>query len=155
MLAKITNKNSYPYKEKFKGKNIEIPPGGSIEMEYYEGVEFMGTMCPVERDAGGTPKPTSYKQLVIERIGPVDQPRWVCQYDGQEFPTKEQLHAHMERNGFAKFAHDPKASASNSSADIETLKAENEQLKDRLASIEEMLAEKDEKRGRGRPRKDA
>lgn len=67
--AKVFNDNIYPYNETFKGEKISIPVKGFIEMDYDEAIEFRGAFSSIERDATGTPKPSSYKMIRVEKIG--------------------------------------------------------------------------------------
>lgn len=68
MIVKVWNDNVHPYKEKFRGKTIEIGPRDYVEMDLNEAHIFLGVMPPnIEVDAGGIQKPTSYKMLRIER----------------------------------------------------------------------------------------
>jgi hypothetical protein len=104
MLVRVVNDNVYPYSEKYRGKMINIPPKGFVEMDFNEASHFLGTNPgTAEVDAGGSPKPESYKMLRIERPDQTkaavpESKKWVCMADGREFPTQSALEAHVAEN---------------------------------------------------------
>jgi hypothetical protein len=102
MLVKVVNDNVHPYREKFRGKDIYIEPKGAIEMDLNDAHAFLGTMPPnIEVDANGIQKPTSYKQLRIEKAGAPKAPAsksFVCMKDGKEFGSQAELDRHIEEN---------------------------------------------------------
>lgn len=65
MKVQVYNVNNHPYKEHFKGVDVEIPPMGFVEMELDDAILFKGTMNRVLRDADGNPLPESYKMIRI------------------------------------------------------------------------------------------
>lgn len=70
-LVKVVNTNSYPYKEVFQSKIIEIPEnGGSIVMDKDKAHLFLGTANSVRMNADGTPNKQDYKRLHIEPYDP-------------------------------------------------------------------------------------
>lgn len=103
MIVKVVNDNVYPYREKFRGKEIYIEPKGSVEMDVNEAHLFLGTMpANIELDANNIQKPTSYKMLRIEQVGTPKSKEttktYVCMKDGQEFATQAALDKHIEEN---------------------------------------------------------
>lgn len=110
--VKVLNKNSHPYSEVFNGKIIEIPANGHVLMDYEDANRFMGKWCPIKKDKGGTPLPSSYKMLAID---PDDRARaeaflrndidtkakgqktFVCHCCGDEFEKKKALIAHIKK----------------------------------------------------------
>ena len=66
MLVKVHNDNVHPYKEKFRDRDINIPPKGFIEMEYDEAILFKGTFAPMVFDADGNDQPQGYKMIRVE-----------------------------------------------------------------------------------------
>lgn len=70
-LVKVYNDNVYEHRETFKGTPIVIPAGGHIEMEYEEGIEFKGQftgVAPLGEDGG--PNPKFYKMIRVEQPPP-------------------------------------------------------------------------------------
>lgn len=65
----IINDNTHPFSQEFKGEMISIPPGGSVEMEYYDGYEFYGAYSPIKTDGDGNHLPSSYKKLRVVEQG--------------------------------------------------------------------------------------
>lgn len=102
MLVKVVNDNVHPYREKYRGQEIYIPPKGFIKMDANEAHHFLGTMPPnIEVDGNGIQKPTSYKMLHIEDLGSetaVETKKFICMADGREFPTQEALDAYVAEN---------------------------------------------------------
>ena len=110
--VKLLNKNSYPYTEVFNGKIIEIPANGHIVMDYEEANRFMGKWCPIKKDKGGTPLPSSYKMLAIDPedraraeaflrnesdIKSKNQKTFVCHCCSEEFEKKKHLISHIKK----------------------------------------------------------
>ena len=103
MLAKITNTNKYDYKEKWRGKEIFIPAGGSITMDFYDANLFLGTKpSNIEVDGNGIQKPQSYKMLEVDKINPndvvIESIKFQCQACAKTFGTKVAMDAHSAEN---------------------------------------------------------
>jgi hypothetical protein len=108
--VKLWNRNTHPYSEIFNGKLIEIPANEYVVMDYEEANRFMGKWCPIKKDKGGTPLPSSYKMLAID---PKDKSRaeaflrnesevkakktFVCHCCGEEFEKKKALIDHVKK----------------------------------------------------------
>ena len=69
-LVKVWNDNEYPYKESFKGMDINIAAHEYMEMEEDDANLFRGTMCTIIRTADGLFDPRCYKMIRIEKIIP-------------------------------------------------------------------------------------
>ena len=65
MQVQVQNLNIYPYTEKFKGNNIVIEPGQSIEMEFFEAQDFLSKYTPLIKRGDNTPDPRYFKMLKI------------------------------------------------------------------------------------------
>ncbi len=103
MLVKVINDNVHPYKEKFRGRDINIPPKGSIEMDLNDAHMFLGTMNSIEVDGGGTPLPTSYKMLRIstDMSTPIVAAKnTVCMACNKDLLTEKALASHSESEHF-------------------------------------------------------
>ena len=74
-MVKVWNMNTMPLVEKFKGKEIVIPPQSYIEMEYYEAYEYKAQYKAPILDQDSKPKvPDSYKMVRItegEQAAPI------------------------------------------------------------------------------------
>ena len=67
--VRVYNDNVHPYQEEFKGETVKIPSKGSIEMEFYDAHEFLGSFNAPKLDYDGNPTAASYKMLRIETGG--------------------------------------------------------------------------------------
>ena len=65
-IVKVHNDNTYDYKELFRDKNILIPAGKWIEMEYDEALLFKGSYSPILTDGDKQPLKSSYKMIRVE-----------------------------------------------------------------------------------------
>jgi len=66
MLVKVWNDNTYPYSEKFRGKEVVIEAGKFVEMEYDQAIIFKGTMNTVKRTKDGGFDPRYFKRIRVE-----------------------------------------------------------------------------------------
>ena len=154
--VKVWNDNDYPHSEVFKGEKITIDPHAFIEMDWEEAIDFKGQfsgLAPIGKD--GAPDPRFFKKIRVETpTTPVVQPDpLVCHANGQKAATVEEL-AGLLSQFASQRAKDPDAEKA-AAASADALKAENEALKQRLAAIEARFDAIEEKRGPGRPRKEA
>jgi hypothetical protein len=67
--VKVWNDNYLPYRENFEDQDVRIEANRFVLMDREKAVKFLGTYAPVEKDAGGTQKPESFKKLRIELLG--------------------------------------------------------------------------------------
>lgn len=101
-IARVWNRNDYPYTETFKGQEITINPGKFIEMEHFEAVEFLGTFTGVKRTADGMPDPRYYKRLSLEltskdTLGFRQPPKtYRCMACSVEFGSQQELDKHID-----------------------------------------------------------
>lgn len=102
MIVRVYNDNTYPYAEKYQGKQINIPAKGFIEMDLNEAHHFLGNNPGIaNRDASGLQDPKTYKMLRIER--PQDtkakmaqEKQHTCNACGKQFHSKEAYESHVE-----------------------------------------------------------
>jgi hypothetical protein len=101
--GKVFNRNKYPLVDEYKGRKIHIEPGQSIDMDYYDYIEFKGQIPTSIRDkkdmfdGSGNQKPTSFKML--EYKGPVPESQsdgHVCQMCRGKFASLKQLESHTD-----------------------------------------------------------
>jgi hypothetical protein len=64
--VKVYNDNKYVFKDEFKGKTYIIPPGGFIEMEFYDAHEFKAKYYPITRNGDNQPTPETRKMIRID-----------------------------------------------------------------------------------------
>jgi hypothetical protein len=96
----VRNKNTHPYRERFRDRLIEIPAGQTIEMDADEAKHFVAKCNGIKRDGDGQPDPTGFKRLFIEPIAgqkAETEPAYVSNIDGKTFATKRELDAHLEQ----------------------------------------------------------
>lgn len=93
----VFNDNTYPYKEDFRGRVIEIPAKGHVKMEKDEANIFLGTMNQPVLDADGNHTPMGYKMLrVIKGEIPVEQVVEIrCNACGLTFMRQDELDKHI------------------------------------------------------------
>lgn len=151
-LSKVWNRNKYEHREKFKGDEIVIPPGGYIEMEFEDAIQFKGQWTPMPPEDFVGDEAKYYKMIQVE---------WPKQHEekpnahlvnhatGQTAASAEELKAMLSQ--FAdRLVKDPEADkAANRSRD-----AEMEALKAQVAALAAQIESQTPKRGPGRPRKD-
>lgn len=105
-LVRVLNGNKIEHVEKFKGKEIRIPAGGSIEMEEDDAVLFKSQFRTPIYDKGRNQTVESKKIISIEplnRPGAVAQPakkhnELVCMACGFEAQNKAGLSSHIRTN---------------------------------------------------------
>lgn len=149
MRARVWNRNDWPHTEKFKEEMITIPPGGFVEMDYEDAIQFKGQFTVLRTDGEKNPLPQFRKIIKVEKIldGSEGKPvPLICHATGKVAESAEELaKMNAEHVGIL----DP-----DSAKELEEqakLRAENEELKARLAALEAGA----DKRGPGRPRKQA
>jgi uncharacterized C2H2 Zn-finger protein len=109
-MVKIHNRNQYDYTEKFKGREIFVPAGSFIEMDYEEGNRFLGQMPEFKRLKDGTQDPRSFKWLEMDkddrrrvelalRNESEDKAKkiFVCHACKKEFDDKKDLLKHVKK----------------------------------------------------------
>lgn len=69
--VKVRNHNTYPFTQKFQGKDVFIGAKGApddfVEMDEEDAVVFLGTYKPFKLDNKGMHDPAHFKMLKIER----------------------------------------------------------------------------------------
>jgi hypothetical protein len=144
--ARVYNDNVHPYRENFKGSNIEIPPGGFVVMDYEEALQFEYTGAPMIKNAGGQQCPTSFKRIRVVPLGAVelaDVPL-VCHATGEKAHSPAELRKLEEQN--AHLLHD------EAKEQVQELKAKDEEIAALKAQLEALSAQPPKNKG-GRPRK--
>jgi hypothetical protein len=109
-LCKIHNLNRFDHKEMFQGKEIIIPAGKHIMMDYEEANRFLGQMFPIKWEKGGVQDPRSYKWLQMDKddkrrcelalrneAEEKSKKLFVCHSCGKEFVVKKALMDHIKR----------------------------------------------------------
>ncbi len=99
-IVKVWNDNVHKnapshFVQKFKGAEISIPAGGSIDMEYEEAVEFQGLYFPMDFDGSNIQKPSSYKMIRVDKpstpVVPASQLELMNHMTGKPAQTKDEL----------------------------------------------------------------
>jgi len=137
-LVKVWNDNEHPHTERFKGKEISIPPHAYVEMDYLEGVEFKAQFTEPRRRGDGTFDPKFYKMIRV------DQPKDPIFVEERDHATGSRLDPATITQAVAAGMAQVAASGADS-ARIANLEAQLIQLKEALEA----------KRGPGRPPKGA
>lgn len=150
-LVKVWNDNIYPFKQQMKGVVYEVPAGGSIEMEYEEAVDFVGMFSPMPPEDYAGDHREFHKMLRYDAPPPTavfKDDGLTNHLTGQKASSPEELAAALAqvrhllvKDADAERAAPPKADVV---ADLQRQVAE-------LAA----LVKGQEKRGPGRPKKEA
>lgn len=96
--VRVYNDNIYPHREKFKGEDLNIPPKGFIELDFFDAVELKGQYTPIIVDGGGAPLPQSFKMLrIVEPDGfkLEESKKIICNSCGQNFDSAKELDDHV------------------------------------------------------------
>lgn len=105
MLYRIYNENNHVLKERFKGEEIVIPPGGYVVMDHDDMIHYKGQFLN-PRIENGVPDPRARKHLrIVEHVegkvapeAPKPSKEFVCQACGFEAKNKAGLSAHSRHN---------------------------------------------------------
>jgi hypothetical protein len=113
-LVKVWNRNTHPFKQKFRGNMIEIPAGGFIEMDFYDAHSFKSKGSPIEKDGQGRFKPESFKKIEVEGRPNFSEQAVVykCQADGSFHATEEAMIQHSKQYEARRVKDKPKVEKS-------------------------------------------
>jgi hypothetical protein len=152
-LVKVWNDNIHAHVEGFKGKKIEIPAGGFVEMDYTEAVEFRGQFTSMPpADCPEAEKAKYYKKIRVEAPAQpvIKDDGLTCHATGQQAATKAELAAML-----AEYSHlrvvDPEAEK----AVAATKRTEIDELREQVARLSALVEAQNSKKGPGRPKKEA
>lgn len=146
MRARVWNDNAYPHQENFKGKVISIASKEFVEMDYDDAKELEGQFTPIRTDGEKNPLPQYFKMIRVEPINGSEKPlpeRFVCHATGKVAGSADELkkmlaeNEHLLESESKKYLDDKKA------------------LEDEVEALRAELAAAKEKRGPGRPKKEA
>jgi len=104
MKYKVYNKHplGFTHVEKFREETVTIKSGDYILMDYEDAILFKGQYFPIKLDAMNQQDPKSYKCILIEPDGkpeePVLQKIYVCQADGKQFNSLDELNKYVDQN---------------------------------------------------------
>lgn len=147
--AQVWNDNVHPHTERFKDREISIPAKSFIEMDYDDAIEFKCQFTPIKTDGEKNPLPEGFKMIRVVPMAAVQAPApLVCHATGKVASSPEEL-AKMEAEHLGQLDEGSKKELEASAA----LRRENEELKRKLADL--TAAKASDKRGPGRPRKEA
>ncbi len=152
--VKVWNDNKYPHTERYKGKEITIPAGEYIEMDYFDAVDFQGQFTPVRYLGTGAHDPACFKMIRVERpVGPVlPEEKNVFHATGKAFGSPAEMIAFAKAYAAANPEQIAEENTEADSGKVSMSKEQYENLLSRLAAVE---SERTEKKGPGRPRKEA
>ena len=113
--VKVWNRNTFDYKERFKGEDIFIKAGGFVKMDRWEANQFLGTYVPIKKNKDEQQDPMSFKYLEIDQedlkrirdqqSGATDQQKtFVCHACSKEFLTKNGLLKHIKTKHISEMA---------------------------------------------------
>lgn len=106
--AKVWNDWTAEHVETFKGETIRIPAKGFIVMDWAEAVQFKGSYTPIVRD--GMERDLKPKMIRLEKIAVAspepEKQRFICQMDGKEFSSQQELDEYIAANHLDKLVDD-------------------------------------------------
>ncbi len=147
MRVKVWNDNIYPHVEMFKDVKIEIPSKGFVEMDYEDAIYFKSQFTVPVTDGERNPIDKHFKMIRLEvpKIAVAPNPL-MCHATGKIAANAAELAAMNAAN--AHLLADPDDASVR-------LKDRNDALEAEVAELRARLAPEPEKRGPGRPRKEA
>ncbi len=150
--VKVWNENTYDFKQEVKGVQLVIPAKGFIEMDYEEAVDFKGMYSPLPPADFSGDHALYYKMIRVESPkAPVFKDEGLTNHlTGARAASPEDLVQALAsvRHLLVRDAEAERASAPSS--ELEDLKRQVAELS---ALIQDLTPA--EKRGPGRPRKEA
>ncbi len=64
--VKVWNDNKFEHVESFKGKEVRIPAGGFVEMDYIDASDFQGQFTGLKMKGPNDPDPTNFKMIRVD-----------------------------------------------------------------------------------------
>lgn len=105
MRVRVYNRNTHPYHNTFKGKNVTIPAGGFIEMDRSDAVQLKSKMVVIPNtfDGAGNQRPESFSKLELVPVGGGETvskvtEKFICHATGKEFDSEKEYMAHLKSN---------------------------------------------------------
>ena len=149
--VKVWNDNVYDFKQEVKGVQIEIPANGFIEMDYEEAIDFKGMYSPLPPADFSGDHALYYKMIRVEQpAAPVFRDEGLTNHlTGARAASPDDLAATL-----AAVRH---LVVTDSTAERALPSAEIADLRRQVAELSVLIQELTpvEKRGPGRPRKEA
>jgi hypothetical protein len=145
-LARVWNDNVHPHTERFKEKDIVIPPKAFIEMDYDEAKEFRSQFTGIRTDGERNPLATSFKMIRVEKVttDPAKAVDLICHATGKRAANEAELAA-MNAEHIGQLEE-------KSAEVLATQSRMQKEIDDLRAALAERVAQ--EKRGPGRPKKE-
>jgi hypothetical protein len=104
VTCRVWNDNLYDFSGTFKEKPIKIVAGKFLDMDPFEGNDFVSQYSPIVKGADGQPLPSSYKKLRKEFIysdsapqsPTIESKKNKCNCCGHTASNKADLEAHIK-----------------------------------------------------------
>jgi hypothetical protein len=151
MKIKVWNDNVYDHEERFKGKQVKIPAGEAIELDFEEAMELVSqfSAMPPEDYQGDVRR--FHKKLRVDqpKHAVISSVQFIDPVTGKRYDSAAQLAAALQAHAHLAVKDEQAEEAAKSASRVDALaakEAEIEALKAQLAALEE-------KRGPGRPKK--
>jgi len=104
-MGKLVNDNTLPLVDEYKGLPIDLAPGKSMAMDYYDYIDYAGQFPTKVKaadwvDGSGQQKPESFKKIHWDGKIPGEKEIEVkvCAACGEKFPSDTQLDLHIDMN---------------------------------------------------------
>ena len=144
MKVKVWNDNKYPHSESFKGQVIAIEPGGFVEMDFEDAVDFKGQFTAPRLDGNDAPDPRYFKMIRHDwpNAPVVKADPLVCHADGTQAGSAAELAAKL-----LQFSHLTVKDEAAEKAKVDELDALKAQVARLAALVEGQNAKNGLKRG--------
>jgi hypothetical protein len=154
-LVKVWNDNIYPHTERFKGEEITIPAKGYVEMDFIDAVDFQGQFTSMKKTGTGGDDPRGFKMIRVERPAEplFKDDAQVFHATGKSFGSPSEMAAFAR--AFAAANPDLVAKEAEKGAAADTVTVSKSDFEALMARIGALESAQTEKRGPGRPKKEA
>lgn len=156
--VKVWNDNTYEFAQEVKGTMIKIPPKGFVEMDYEEAIDFKGMFSPMPPQDFAGDHAIFYKMI---RVEPPAKPTFVDDGLTNHLTGQREVSPEALAAALAQVTHlmvkDPAADPAADRAAAEKDRGVIADLRQQLAELKALVNDLTpvEKRGPGRPRKEA
>jgi hypothetical protein len=141
-LVKVWNDNKHVHVEKYQGKDIEIPAGKYIEMDYDDALQFQGKFKPPMITGQGH-DPRGFKMIRVERPPVAKASNLMNHVTGKTAASPEELKEAMDQYKHLQVKHEEENEQKLREATAEHSKS-LDKFTEAMNAINEKLAQRDE-----------
>lgn len=96
-MVNVVNEGTADYVDTYRDNPVKIPAGKSIVMQRRDAIEFLGRMSLTGRDGKPVPKMLKIEPIAGEKKEEEKTGRFICNLDGAEFDTQEELDEYLKK----------------------------------------------------------